>query len=380
MANSRCILAAGVAGLLASASAAPTPAAHPAAQPYGVQEHELQELSLLAPHLHDLVVRSAIAPEALAEELRASPLAAIADEVAVLTSEARAAVVPAANALPLIVTHGMGDSCFNSGMKSITQRSGERLGVNSTCIPTGDNKISDTIDGFLMNMDKSVDVFAEKVRADPKLAGGFDAFGLSQGNNVIRGYMAKYNDPPVRTYMSICGINGGVAAFPQCSPAGKLLGKPCQALTEVLGALAYNPIVQKVLFQANYFRDPTRVNSTGYQKNSQLAHWNGENPAATDMDERKANYAKTSKFVWVRGTKDTEVWPNEAEQWGAPPDDYPAHLAALPMTQTRWYTTDAFGLRTADEAGKNFFEEYDGNHIRFTEAELDGWLDKYFKQ
>ena len=31
---------------------------------------------------------------------------------------------------------------------------------------------------------------------------------------------------------------------------------------QVLGALAYNPIVQGILFQANYFRDPTKVNST----------------------------------------------------------------------------------------------------------------------
>merc|ERR1719382_483750 len=175
--------------------------------------------------------------------------------------------------------------------------------------------------------------------------------------------------------MSLCGINAGVAAFPQCSPEGKVLGKPCQALTEVLGGLAYHPLVQRVLFQANYFRDPTRVNSTAYQKHSQLGHWNGEDPEASDMAERKANYAKTAKFVWVRGTKDTEVWPNEGEQWGAPSDDYPAHLAALPMKQTRWYTTDSFGLRSADEAGKNFFDEYPGNHIRFTAAELDTWLD-----
>ena len=45
----------------------------------------------------------------------------------------------------------------------------------------------DTIDGFLKNMHASVDEFAKRVRNDPKLAGGFNAFGLSQGNNLIRG-------------------------------------------------------------------------------------------------------------------------------------------------------------------------------------------------
>lgn len=47
--------------------------------------------------------------------------------------------------------------------------------------------VEDTINGFLLNMDKSVDVFATKVRADPRLAKGFYAFGLSQGNNLIHG-------------------------------------------------------------------------------------------------------------------------------------------------------------------------------------------------
>lgn len=43
------------------------------------------------------------------------------------------------------------------------------------------------INGFLLNMDKSVEVFAAKVRADPNLKNGFNAFGLSQGNNLIHG-------------------------------------------------------------------------------------------------------------------------------------------------------------------------------------------------
>ena len=101
--------------------------------------------------------------------------------------------------LPIVTAHGMGDSCFNSGMKSITKSAGLKVGAYSVCIPTGDSRISDTINGFLLNMDASVDVFAEKVRADPNLANGFNAFGLSQGNNVIRGYIQKYNVSPNST-------------------------------------------------------------------------------------------------------------------------------------------------------------------------------------
>ena len=279
--------------------------------------------------------------------------------------------------MPVVLAHGMGDSCFNAGFKSVTAHVASKLSTYATCIPTGDNAIEDTINGFLMNMDKSVDEFAKRVKADPKLASGFNAIGLSQGNTLIRGYIQKYNDPPVHTFLSVCGTNGGVAAFPQCSPKTPIIGSVCEALTSVLGDLAYNKLVQSILFQANYFRDPEKLGTAAYKQYSQLAQWNGEG-TESNATAARAHWSKTSKFVWVRGLKDTVVYPNIAEQWGALTADYPRNLTTMPMRSTPWYESDAFGLRTADLAGKHAFEEFDGEHIRFTMAELDGWLEKYF--
>jgi palmitoyl-protein thioesterase len=53
----------------------------------------------------------------------------------------------------------------------------------------------------------------------------------------------------------------------------------------------------------------------------------------------------------------------------------PPHLL---LARPHRYLEDKFGLRTADEAGKIFFESFDGDHLQFTTAELEGWLDKYF--
>ena len=160
-----------------------------------------------APNLVKLLATARDDPHTLAAQLAASPLAAIAREVAPPTNTR-----DVTGALPIVTAHGMGDSCFNSGMKSVTAAAGKRVGAYAVCVPTADTTVGDTIDGFLKNMDRSVDAFAERVRKDPKLKGGFNALGLSQGNNVIRGYIAKYNDPPVRTFLSICGCNAGVAA------------------------------------------------------------------------------------------------------------------------------------------------------------------------
>ena len=171
------------------------------------------------------------------------------------------------------------------------------------------------------------------------------------------GYIAKYNDPPVRTFLSICGCNAGVAAWPQCSPAGKLIGPVCRALAEVLGDLAYLKIVQDILFQANYYRDPLRLQDDAYLANSRLARWNGESHATARAEIKvqrdrcavvtatappqanatwKANFLRTDRFVWVEGTKDTVVFPRAGEQWAAPdPADPWKDVQA--MKQTAWY-------------------------------------------
>ena len=93
--------------------------------------------------------------------------------------------------IPVVFAHGMGDSCFNDGMINIGNHTSSLLDdTYVTCIPTGDTKTEDTKNGYFLNMDASVDIFAQKISQDPKLRDGFHAIGFSQGNNVIRGYIA----------------------------------------------------------------------------------------------------------------------------------------------------------------------------------------------
>jgi palmitoyl-protein thioesterase len=281
---------------------------------------------------------------------------------------------PADTALPTVLGHGMGDSCFEPGFASVGRAIGKRTNSYAKCIPTGNNIISDTINGFLMDMDKSVDIFAEKIRADDKLKGGFNAIGFSQGNSLIRGYIQKYNDPPVNTFISVHGTVMGVAAFPQCFEQGKPLGLICKALAEVLGDFAYSGLVQGILFQADYYRDPAKTTGQGYLKNSQIAQWNNENTVNATY---AANFGKVKKFAMVKALKDSMVYPNQGEHWGSIADgSYTNPLQD--MKDTKFYKQDLFGLKTADAAGKIVYETTPGDHLQFTDAELNGWVDKYF--
>jgi len=311
-------------------------------------------------------------PEDAAKLISESPIAAIAP---VLGAPEDSEV--SGSYLPTVLAHGMGDSCFNGGMKSITKGIGQKTGEYSVCYGTANNWLADTIDGFLKDMDSSVDFFADKIKKDPKLANGFNCVGFSQGNSLCRGYIQKYNDPPVNAFLSVHGTVMGVSAFPGCFKQEKPLGLVCKALAEILGDAAYSKLVQGILFQADYYRHNVGPKATRYLENSQLAAWNNENPAKVNP-EFKTNFAKTNKFAMVKAAKDSMVYPNENEHWGAM-DDAPNGNKILSMKDTKFYKEDLFGLKTADEAGKIFFEETTGNHLQFTQEELYGWVEKYLQ-
>eukprot|EP00747_Dinoflagellata_sp_TGD_P224292 gnl/TRDRNA2_/TRDRNA2_96569_c0_seq1.p1 gnl/TRDRNA2_/TRDRNA2_96569_c0~~gnl/TRDRNA2_/TRDRNA2_96569_c0_seq1.p1 ORF type:complete len:492 (-),score=79.00 gnl/TRDRNA2_/TRDRNA2_96569_c0_seq1:180-1655(-) len=278
---------------------------------------------------------------------------------------------------PFVFTHGMGDSCFSPSFQRITEAVGKYTGNLSmpnyaVCIPTGDDRASDVTNSYFMNMNENVEVFAKKIMADPKLSGGFNAVGLSQGNFLIRGYIQKYNDPPVKTFISVHGTLSGVASFPHCGPA---LGSStfCQMVDRILDLGAYNSIVQNHLFQAGYYRDPRVVNSARYKKYSQLAQWNNEGD--TFNPTFRENFAKTETYVMVKALTDAMIRPNEGEWWG--------HFAPggftqlLTMKETEWYKQDMFGLKTVDLRGGIHFETTPRGHLNLTRHELFGWIDKY---
>jgi palmitoyl-protein thioesterase len=90
------------------------------------------------------------------------------------------------------------------------------------------------------------------------------------------------------------------------------------------------------------------------------------------------NWAKTEKFVWIMANDDKIVWPREGEQWGSPdPEDPFDDSSILPYRETEWYQKDLFGLKTADVSGKNYFENFDGDHLQFEIEDFDRWVMTY---
>jgi len=181
--------------------------------------------------------------------------------------------------------------------------------------------------------------------------------------------------PPVMAHLSVHGTVAGVAGLPNCNPdKNKTLSSICEILASVAD-IAYTETIQNKLFQANYYRDPRKLDSTGFKKYSQIAAWNNEGDADRTNATFKINFAKTKTYVMVKAMQDTMVYPNEAEHWGQfAPGGF---KTALSMKETSYYQQDLFGLKTVDAAGGIFFETTPGNHLQFSEKDLFGWLDTY---
>jgi Palmitoyl protein thioesterase len=69
---------------------------------------------------------------------------------AVTRTRTTSSTVSSSSSVPIVLAHGMGDSCYNGGMQHVTQLMTDWLGVYAVCIPTGGSPSDDTNDGFFL--------------------------------------------------------------------------------------------------------------------------------------------------------------------------------------------------------------------------------------
>lgn len=284
---------------------------------------------------------------------------------------------------PVVMMHGMGDFAENPmGMGPVRRLVARETGahVHSAELCSRPEQLSDCptedqSNGFLMTMDDQVDQFARVVRSDPKLARGFNAIGFSQGSLVVRGYIHRYNEPPVRTFLSVHGVLMGVAGLPQCPEDIVGLGLVCRAVARLAGFGCYTQFVQERLAQANYYRDPENLDS--YRSEAHFLPYVNNEVQGKQNATYKANFASLERLVLVMAEDDTMVHPKESEHFGYLADG--SQESVVRMREAPWYAEDWFGLRTLDVAGKVDLYSTPGNHLKVTDAFLVDMLHKYFR-
>ncbi|CAK9056733.1 Palmitoyl-protein thioesterase 1 (PPT-1) (Palmitoyl-protein hydrolase 1) [Durusdinium trenchii] len=231
----------------------------------------------------------------------------------------------------------------------------------------------------LENCDGEVDQFARVVKADPKLQSGFNAaawtadgvvtegsetgdlispsgtkVGFSQGNTVIRGYIHKYNNPPVKTFLSMHGVLMGVNGLPQCPMSVPGLGAICRTVDALVSHFGvYSSLVQNRLAQANYYRDAE--NLAEYRSHGHFLPYINNEVQGQQNATYKKNFESLEKLVLVMAEDDTMVHPKESEHFGYFKDGSRTEL--VDMRDAPWYTEDWFGLKSLDVQSLSSQEE-----------------------
>lgn len=276
--------------------------------------------------------------------------------------------------LPVVLWHGMGDSCCAPySIGAVAKVIEARLGVFVHSIATGDGEFNDVLSSYLGDVNDQVARVCTQLRAIPQLAGGFNAVGFSQGGQFMRAVAQRcqHTGPRMHTLVTMGAQHQGVFNAPGCStlPLNSSHGL-CHVMQRALGAGAYLPYVRDHIVQAQYFKDPLRM-SEYLSANPFLPDVNNERPTRNAL--YATNLASLERLVLFRFANDGTVVPRDSA-WFSVWDGE----TVVPLRQQPLYTEDWLGLRALDERGALLLLEAPGVHMQFTlQWFTENVIDKY---
>ncbi|KIZ02205.1 palmitoyl-protein thioesterase [Monoraphidium neglectum] len=289
-------------------------------------------------------------------------ICARAQPESVVLQALRGNVKDGAKALPVVLWHGMGDSCCAAGgMGAVKQLIEDELGVFVHSIATGEGEYHDIWSSFMGNVNAQVEIVCGQLSKMPELKHGFNAIGFSQGGQFLRAVVERcaHTLPPIRTLVTVGGQHQGVMNTPGCTQdADGWSAKACAIMQTLLARGAYAPWVRENVVQAQYFKDPSALLSY-VANNIFLADINNEraekNPQYAD------NLASLDRLVLYRFDDDTTVVPRDSAWFSFFDGKDTVAIQDQPI-----YKEDWIGLKRLDEKGGLIMESAPGEHMQFT--------------
>merc|ERR1719361_3042818 len=263
--------------------------------------------------------------------------------------------------VPVVIWHGMGDSCCNpASMGRIKKFIEDETGGLVISLKIGLTIIDDTTDGFLKPVNKQVEQVCAELADNPDLKNGYNAVGFSQGGQFLRAVAQRCPNPPMKNLVTMGGQHQGVYGIPNC-PGEEHLS--CDVIRKVVSGVVYDNVIQSHLVQAEYWQDP--LHHEKYVEKSQfIAEINNEPPY--DNKIYAENMKKLEGLVLVKFTQDAMVEPRESSHF----EFYEEGQGKLkvPLRESALYTEDRLGLKALDEEGKLDLLDCPGDHLQFTDA------------
>ncbi|XP_074073731.1 palmitoyl-protein thioesterase 1 [Macrotis lagotis] len=262
--------------------------------------------------------------------------------------------------LPLVIWHGMGDTCCNPLSMGFIKKIVEQKipGIYVLSLEIGKTLIEDMENSFFLNVNHQVSLVCEMLAKNPKLQQGYNAMGFSQGGQFLRAVVQRCPSPPMINLISVGGQHQGVYGLPRCPGESSHI---CDWLRKTLNVAAYTKSVQERLVQAEYWHDPIKEE---LYRNSSIFLADINQERGINKTYRK-NLMTLKNFVLVKFLNDTVVDPVDSEWFGF----YRSGQAkeTIPLQNTSLYIEDRLGLKEMDKAGKLVFLAVEGDHLHFSE-------------
>lgn len=261
---------------------------------------------------------------------------------------------------PVVLWHGMGDSCCNplslGRIKKVIES--ELPGVYVKSLQIGENMMADVKNSFFMNANLQIEDVCKQLAADEALSSGYNAIGFSQGGQFLRAVAQRCPNPPMRNLISLGGQHQGVYGLPHCLyPKHRW----CDYVRKLLNTGAYWRWVQDGFVQAEYWHDP--LHEEDYKQESVfLADINNERSV---RPEYRDNLKKLENLVLVRFDSDTMVEPKETEWFGFYTPGQAVNITSF--HNSALYTEDRLGLQQMEREGRLKFLSVPGDHLEFSE-------------
>ncbi|XP_032674292.1 palmitoyl-protein thioesterase 1 [Odontomachus brunneus] len=260
--------------------------------------------------------------------------------------------------VPIVLWHGMGDSCcFSFSLGRIQQILQEQIpNVYVHSIRIGDDVIQDVENSYFGNINEQIKHVCEQLQQDSRLQQGYNAIGFSQGAQFLRAVAQRCPNPPMQNLISMGGQHQGIFGLPKCSLTSRL----CRYMRRVLYHGAYLWYIQESFIQATYWHDPLNIDEYK-KKNIFLADINNQNSI---NEEYKNNLQKLQNLVLVKFANDTMVEPVESEWFGFYKPGQAEEIQSL--QQSELYQQDRLGLHAMDMSGKIHYLSIPADHMHFT--------------
>ncbi|XP_015918672.2 palmitoyl-protein thioesterase 1-like [Parasteatoda tepidariorum] len=259
--------------------------------------------------------------------------------------------------VPIVLWHGMGDSCCNPmSMGSIQKFLQQSIpGVYVKSLEIGSNELTDMENSYLMSVNDQVAMACRIIANDSSLKDGYNAIGFSQGGQFLRAVAQRCPNPPMKNLISFGGQHQGVYGFPRCPGES---AKFCDYVRRILNEGAYVDWIQRHLAQAQYWHDP--LQEAKYKAKSLfLAEINNEN---VKNETYKNNLKKLENIVLVMFTEDKMVDPKESEWFGFYTPGQSKEI--LSLQDSPLYKEDWLGLKEMDGKGQLHFLKTVGDHLQ----------------